>query len=124
MRHDDRGARGDRRERHATRFTDHGAYSSWVLHATRVRWPSVAAEHAGAIDDLYGVLSAVGAVGSAALGLFGRPLRESLPRSIQAQGRVGMRAVRGLHSGHIGDYIAWWTAGAGAFGAVCLLALR
>jgi hypothetical protein len=33
-------------------------------------------------------------------------------------------SVRGLHSGHIGDYIAWWTAGAGLLGAVCLLALR
>jgi hypothetical protein len=32
--------------------------------------------------------------------------------------------LRGLHSGHIGDYIAWWTTGAGLLGAACLLALR
>jgi multicomponent Na+:H+ antiporter subunit D len=110
-------------EQLATRFTDHGAYATWVLHGAGVRWPLVPAHHAKAVDVLYGVLSIAGAVALAALGLFGRPLRESLPTSIQRRGRAGMRALRGLHSGHIGDYIAWWTAGASVFGAVCLLAL-
>jgi multicomponent Na+:H+ antiporter subunit D len=84
----------------------------------------VPADHAKAVDVLYGVLSIAGAAGFAALGLFGRPVREALPKSIQRRGRAGMRTLRGLHSGHIGDYIAWWTAGASVFGAVCLLALR
>ncbi len=32
-------------------------------------------------------------------------------------------AAISLHSGHIGDYIAWWTTGAGLLGGACLLAL-
>jgi hypothetical protein len=32
--------------------------------------------------------------------------------------------LRGLHDGHIGDYIAWWSAGASVIGGVCLIALR
>jgi hypothetical protein len=28
-----------------------------------------------------------------------------------------------LHSGHVGDYVAWWTAGAALLGATCLLVL-
>jgi multicomponent Na+:H+ antiporter subunit D len=110
-------------ERVAARFTDHASYVAWVLHGTPVRWPAVTPDHATAIDVLYGVLSVAGAVAFAALGLFGRPLREALPRSVQSRGRAVMRALRGLHSGHIGDYIAWWTAGAGVLGAVCLIAL-
>jgi len=31
--------------------------------------------------------------------------------------------LRRLHSGEIGDYIAWWTAGTAVLGAACLLAL-
>jgi hypothetical protein len=33
-------------------------------------------------------------------------------------------AVRHLHSGHVGDYIALWTTGAAALGGACLIALR
>ncbi|HWF73806.1 MAG TPA: complex I subunit 5 family protein [Solirubrobacteraceae bacterium] len=111
-------------ERLAARFTDHGAYATWVLHGTNVHWPSAAPDRSRLIDVLYGLLSVLGAGAFAALGLFGRPLREALPAAVQARARTGVRALRGLHSGHIGDYIAWWTAGAGVFGAVCLLALR
>jgi hypothetical protein len=32
--------------------------------------------------------------------------------------------LRELHSGHIGDYIAWWTAGAALFGGASLVFLR
>jgi multicomponent Na+:H+ antiporter subunit D len=64
------------------------------------------------------------ALALAALGLFGRPLREAIPDGIRFPVKALVGAVRGAHSGHIGDYIAWWTAGAASFGAVCLLALR
>jgi hypothetical protein len=33
-------------------------------------------------------------------------------------------ALRRLHSGHIGDYIAWWTAGAALLGGSTLIFLR
>jgi multicomponent Na+:H+ antiporter subunit D len=65
-----------------------------------------------------------GAVTSAALGLVGRPLREALPTEIRDQSHSALRGLRRLHSGHIGDYIAWWSTGAAALGLVCLVSLR
>jgi hypothetical protein len=37
---------------------------------------------------------------------------------------VAVGGLRHLHSGHIGDYIAWWTAGAAALGGASLIFLR
>ena len=111
-------------ERLASRFTEHAAYASWVLHGRAVPLPKLAPSHVALADVLYGVLSALGAVGAAALGLFGRPLRDALPDSVAGLGRDALRTVRFVHTGHIGDYIAWWSAGASVLGGVCLLALR
>jgi multicomponent Na+:H+ antiporter subunit D len=110
-------------ERMAVRFTDHGAYAAWVLHGADVRWPVPAPSHVQLIDVAYAVVAVLGAVGMAALGLFGRPLREALPAAIGGPSGAALHRLRLLHSGHIGDYIAWWTAGASVLGGVCLLAL-
>ncbi|MGZ4196636.1 MAG: complex I subunit 5 family protein [Solirubrobacteraceae bacterium] len=110
-------------QRAAARFTDHAAYARWVLGGAHVRWPAVELSHIEPLDVLYAVVAIAGAIGAAALGLFGRPLRESLPRRVREPTRTALRSVRHLHSGEIGDYIAWWTAGASVLGAVCLFAL-
>ena len=110
-------------ERAAARFADHSAYAAWVLHGTTISWPKVSPGPIQTIDVLFALLALAGAVGSAALGLFGRPLRESLPSGIREPARNGLRGLRHLHSGHIGDYIAWWTAGASVLGGVCLIVL-
>ncbi|MBV9310731.1 MAG: NADH dehydrogenase, partial [Solirubrobacterales bacterium] len=107
-------------ERLAARFTQHGAYSAWVLRDATVSLPSLSPSHIGASDVIYGILGCLGAFGAAAIGLFGRGLRTALPGAL---GSVVER-VRLLHNGHIGDYIAWWTTGAGALGGICLIALR
>ncbi len=110
-------------ERAAARFADHSAYAAWVLHGTPITWPKVSPGPIETIDVLFALLALAGAVGSAALGLFGRPLRESLPSGISEPAQTGLRGLRHLHSGHIGDYIAWWTAGASVLGGVCLIVL-
>jgi multicomponent Na+:H+ antiporter subunit D len=107
----------------AARFTDHGAYAAWVLHGAHVHWPVPAPSHVQLVDVAYAVAAVLGAVGMAALGLFGRPLRLALPAAISGPSGWALRRLRLLHSGHIGDYIAWWTAGASILGGVCLLAL-
>jgi hypothetical protein len=43
---------------------------------------------------------------------------------MRSRGRRSVRALRGLHSGHVGDYITWWSAGAAALGGLVLVALR
>ena len=111
-------------ERSAARFVDHAAYAAWVLHSTHIRWPSITPNHVEVIDVVYALLAVLGAIGCAALGLFGRPVRDALPRRVREPARNGLRGLRHLHSGHVGDYIAWWSAGASVLGGVCLLALR
>jgi multicomponent Na+:H+ antiporter subunit D len=110
--------------RSAAGFVDHRAYAVWVLHGRSVHWPPAPDTHVEAVDVVLGALTLVGSFGVAYAGLFGRTLLDRVPRGIYAGGRGVVVSVRGLHSGHIGDYIAWWTAGAGLLGAVCLLALR
>ncbi len=110
-------------ERAAAFFTDHGAYPRWVLGGARLHLPQLAPSHVSASDVGYGTASVVGAVLAAAVGLFGRPLRESLPERVRVPALGAMHSFRRLHSGHIGDYIAWWAAGTSVIGAACLLGL-
>jgi multicomponent Na+:H+ antiporter subunit D len=110
--------------RSAARFVDHPAYAQWVLHGRSVRWPAAPATGVETLDVVIGVLTLAAAVAVAGAGLFGRPLLARLPRAVHAGGRGVVLGLRGLHSGHIGDYIAWWTTGAGLLGGACLLALR
>jgi multicomponent Na+:H+ antiporter subunit D len=108
----------------AARFTDHGAYTAWALHGQTVAWPRVTPSHVSAGDVIVGLLTVAAAVAVAGAGLFGRAAVARLPRGVRAGARGAVRRLRQLHSGHIGDYIAWWTTGAGLLGGACLLALR
>jgi hypothetical protein len=36
----------------------------------------------------------------------------------------GVGALRELHSGHVGDYVAWLTVGVASFGGLCAWLLR
>jgi hypothetical protein len=36
---------------------------------------------------------------------------------------AALNQLRILHSGHIGDYVAWWTAGAALLGGASLVLL-
>jgi multicomponent Na+:H+ antiporter subunit D len=111
-------------ERAAAHFARHSDYSLWILHGGSVHWPRVGIGHVSADDLVYGLLSVGGALAVAALSLFGRPLRRSLPATIARPALAATHRLRALHSGHIGDYIAWWTAGAALLGGTCLLAIR
>jgi multicomponent Na+:H+ antiporter subunit D len=110
--------------RSAARFVDHPAYAQWVLRGHSVRWPATPATGVETLDVLIGVLTLGAAFAVAGAGLFGRPLLTRLPGRARTGGRRAVLGLRGLHSGHIGDYIAWWTTGAGLLGGACLLALR
>jgi multicomponent Na+:H+ antiporter subunit D len=111
-------------ERLAAAFVRHRDYAAWVLHGARVDLPVLAPEHVSAADYVYGAAAVLGCLLVASLGLFGRPLREALPRAVRNAGSSAVALLRGLHNGHIGDYIAWWSAGVSLIGGVCLVALR
>jgi hypothetical protein len=95
-----------------------------VLHGVHVPLPVVPPSHISGQDYGYGAISVVGALLAAGVGLFGRPVRESLPVAISRPSAGAVAVLRNLHDGHIGDYIAWWSAGVSVVGGVCLIALR
>jgi multicomponent Na+:H+ antiporter subunit D len=101
---------------------DHAAYIGWVLRGS-AHFPAVPHTHLAAYDYLYASGAVVGAGGMAALGLFGPGVRVTLARGPLAPLAGAVNGFRGLHSGHIGDYIAWWTVGAAVLGAASLLLL-
>lgn len=107
----------------ASQFHDQGAYIGWVLHGVP-HFAHAPTSHVEGFDYAYGAAAAVGAVAVAALSLFGERLRSLLPKPMLRPVLVGVNGLRALHSGHIGDYIAWWTAGAAALGGTSLIFLR
>jgi multicomponent Na+:H+ antiporter subunit D len=108
----------------AAHFHDHVAYVRWVLQGRAPHFAPVPAGHVETFDYLYGAAASIGAVILAALGLFGRPLRARLPNLMLQPFLTSLGALRRLHSGHIGDYIAWWTAGTAILGGASLIFLR
>ena len=111
-------------ERFAAQFTDHRDYARWVLHGLRVPLPTLPPSHISAEDYAYSGASIVGAILIAAWGLFGYRLQEGRMSWLSERFGVAINVLRGLHSGHIGDYIAWWSAGVSLVGGICLIALR
>ncbi len=111
-------------ERAAAHFHDHAAYARWVLRGQPAHFVAASTSHIETFDYLYAAGGTIGALGLAALTLFGYRLLRSIPAAVLAPPRTALAAFRRLHSGHIGDYIAWWTAGAAALGGASLVLLR
>jgi multicomponent Na+:H+ antiporter subunit D len=108
----------------ADHFADHAAYVNWVLHGGAANFAPAATSHVVGYDYLYGAGAVAGAVALAAAALFGAPLRERFPAGVVRPLVAAVGGLRDLHSGHIGDYIAWWTAGAALLGGSSLIFLR
>ena len=103
----------------AERFIDGSGYSDQALSSAP---PTPLHAHPAAtwspLGVGLGVLSTLLALGFAALGLWPDRLRLLL-RPMQA----GMKPVRALHTGHVGDYVAWLFAGVAALAALVGLPL-
>jgi multicomponent Na+:H+ antiporter subunit D len=105
----------------AERFVERPTYAREVMRSQRVAVPSVSAPPLRSIDWPLGVVSILGAVGVAGLGLR-RPLRGARLGAAARQARRPLRAIRVAHSGHVGDYVAWLVAGAALLGGLVALA--
>jgi multicomponent Na+:H+ antiporter subunit D len=110
-------------EQAAAHFTDHAGYATWVLRGHPPQYPASPASHVETFDYLYGAGSTLGAIALAALTLFGAPLRGRVSHRLEGPPRMALTALRRLHSGHIGDYIAWWTLAAAMLGGASLILL-
>ncbi len=89
----------------AARFTDHAGYAAAVLRGSAVSAPAPAAEAPTTAAWLYGLASGALAVAVALL--------RTVPEG----------PLRSLHSGRIGDYVAWTAVGAATIASVFALTL-
>jgi multicomponent Na+:H+ antiporter subunit D len=103
----------------AERFIDGAGYSDQALSSAP---PTSLHPHPAAtwspLGVGLGVLSALLALGFAALGLWPERLR-GLARPM----RTAVKPLRALHTGHVGDYVAWLFAGVAALAALVGLPL-
>jgi hypothetical protein len=70
-----------------------------------------------------GLAEAAGAVALAAIAL----ARERVPAAVRDAlhpGRAAVDALRALHTGQVGDFVAWFTLGVAAFGDLTYFALH
>ncbi len=110
-------------ERAAGHFRDESGYLTAVLLGHAPHYLPPHESHVKAFDFLYAGGAGLAAVGLACLALFGRDLVERIPRALRAPSARALHEVRVLHSGHIGDYIAWLTAGIAVLGGSFLVLL-
>ena len=106
---------GQRAESAAGEFENRAAYAAVVLDGrtiARPPRPAVALEPASTSSLLYGSGAVLVALGLAGFGL--RPHRSIRP----------VAALKAVHSGVIGDYVAWLTFGTALIGGVWALILR
>ncbi|MBV9802626.1 MAG: hypothetical protein JO130_05525, partial [Solirubrobacterales bacterium] len=107
----------------AAHFQDHAAYARWVLQDAPPHFAPVSTSHVETFDYLYAAGGTLGALALAGVTLFAPTLYRRLPAALIDPLRAALSGLRGLHSGHIGDYIAWWTTAAAMLGGASLLLL-
>jgi multicomponent Na+:H+ antiporter subunit D len=109
-------------EHAAAMFTDGTAYAQEALTGrTAAVAPDVAVGNWNLTGVLLGLLSTALAVAIAAAGLYWR--RYASVRSAGAAGATLMRPLRAVHSGVVGDYVAWLVVGVVGFAVVIGLPL-
>ncbi|HEY6151488.1 MAG TPA: proton-conducting transporter membrane subunit [Gaiellaceae bacterium] len=108
-------------------FQDRTSYAATVLQGRpaheSVDSLSLLKIHAASV--VWGVVSIVGAVSLALFALYRHRLlpRRTRERTFAWTG-AGLNVLRGLHSGVIGDYVAWLTFGVAAIGGLLALVVR
>jgi multicomponent Na+:H+ antiporter subunit D len=109
----------------AARFMDGSSYAATVIRGAPAPAIVPGSDFSAPVSAyLYSALSLTGALAVAAGGLFGHRIRAPLAGRV---GRAGARAIaplRALHSGHVGDYVAWLVAGVAMLGGAFAIALQ
>lgn len=103
----------------AARFADRATYLHEVLLVGAAAHPPLPVPPTTAwtvIGTATGVAATLGAFAVAAVAL-GRNLAEPTTSRAARWGQAALDALRGLHSGHVGDYVAWLAFGIAVFAA-------
>ena len=111
------GTAGDA-QRSAHAFADRTAYVAAVLDRPVPPSDPVTYLHGGSLEVVLGLLTALGAIGLAAVLLRDLLPRNAVPRPL----RAAFERLRRQHSGQIGDYVAWATVGFALLGGLFAVA--
>ena len=109
----------------AEQFASGSSYAAAVLAGGNA--PAVTAGAAyttPASAYVYSALSLGGALAVAAVGLFGYRVRDRIASPVSRIAAGAVAPVRALHSGHVGDYVAWLVAGVALLGGSFAIALQ
>jgi multicomponent Na+:H+ antiporter subunit D len=112
----------DRAQSAAGRFQDRHAYTEAVLDARDSR-AIPPPEHTSDAGIWYGLAAAAGAVVLAA-GSLSAGRAPTLARDLLRPVKAPVVVARRVHTGHIGDYVLWFTVGVAAFGALTVISVR
>jgi multicomponent Na+:H+ antiporter subunit D len=109
----------------AARFTNRAAYAATVLGGARLPLPNALSVGIEPAAVLLALLSAGGALAIALAVLTPRwRVRDAVPAPARDPARRAYWALRRLHSGQAGDYVAWLSVGAATFGVLLAAATR
>jgi len=109
----------------AVQFANGSSYAAAVLHGGNA--PPIEAGpaySAPASAYLYSALTLVGALAVAAVMLFGYRTPRAASRRLSAVAARAVAPLRAVHSGHIGDYVAWLVVGVALLGGSFAIALQ
>jgi multicomponent Na+:H+ antiporter subunit D len=108
----------------AQRFQDRPAHAAEVLAGRLPPASPAAPTGAGFAPYGFGIASTVLAVGFAAFGLYRRRLPALVCSGAARLLDPPIAVLKGLHSGIVGDYVAWLTFGVAALGGIVALIAR
>lgn len=112
------------RARAASYFVDRAGYLANALgHVSHLINVSPPAPNWNLLGVLLGVLSTLLAVSFAAASCYGRRVLVHVP-ALRLATRAALRTLHRVHSGHIGDYVAWLMAGCAILAGLIGLPLR
>jgi multicomponent Na+:H+ antiporter subunit D len=107
----------------SNQFTDTHAYAATVLDARPPRTQPPQHVSTSAESVLWALIATAGAVGLGAFGLWRRRLPSALRERAGRALVPALNGLRTLHSGHVGDYVAWLTMGTAVLGGLVALGL-
>jgi multicomponent Na+:H+ antiporter subunit D len=108
----------------AERMRDTMGLAARVLDGAMLAPPALEPPEPVGASAMRGVLVTLGAALLAALTLLRKSLPEAVRRPVAQLVDSGLHPLRELHSGHVGDYVAWLTVGVVGVGGFCALLLR
>jgi multicomponent Na+:H+ antiporter subunit D len=108
----------------AAQLQDRPAYAATVLQGRPMAAAApVRAASPHALDWIYSTLSMAVALALAGVALRRGRVRDAVPAGLGRAGDRALHVLRGLHSGHVGDYVTWLVVGTAALGGLFAVSL-